>query len=85
MTDDRCCWLQGKPLLDASTRTTNILAAEYLAVKGSMWSSKSMLQIIRSKALANAAVSTTDSDYPSTSNSSPKGELCGCMAAEFKC
>ncbi len=55
--------------------TTKTLASEYLTVKGSMWSSKSMLQIIRSKALANIAVSTTDSDYPSTSNSSPKGEL----------
>ncbi len=55
--------------------TTKTLASEYVTVKGSMWSSKSMLQIIRSKALANIAVSTTDSDYPSTSNSSPKGEL----------
>lgn len=34
-----------------------------------------MLQVIRSKALANAAISTTDSDYPSTSASSPKGPL----------
>lgn len=66
---------QGKPLLDAATMTTKTLASEYLTVKGSMWSSKSMLQIIRSKALANIAVSTTDSDYPSTSNSSPKGPL----------
>ena len=66
--------VQGKPLLDAATMTTPVLASEYLAVKGSMWSSKSMLQIIRNKALANNAVSTTDSDYPSTSNSSPKGE-----------
>ena len=57
--------------------TTPVLASEYLAVKGSMWSSKSMLQIIRSKAqatIATTALSTTDSDYPSTSNSSPKGE-----------
>ena len=60
--------------------TTPVLASEYLAVKGSMWSSKSMLQIIRSKAqattatTATSALSTTDSDYPSTSNSSPKGE-----------
>ncbi|KAL0030556.1 hypothetical protein WJX79_004485 [Trebouxia sp. C0005] len=66
---------QGQPLLDAATMTTKTLASEYLAVKGSMWSSKSMLQIIRSKALANIAMSTTDSDYPSTSNSSPKGAL----------
>ncbi|DBA96183.1 TPA: hypothetical protein ACH3X1_015661 [Trebouxia sp. C0004] len=66
---------QGQSLLDAATMTTKILASEYLTVKGSMWSSKSMLQIIRSKALANIAVSTTDSDYPSTSNSSPKGPL----------
>jgi len=69
------CFLQGQPLLDAATMTTKTLASEYLTVKGSMWSSKSMLQIIRSKALANIAVSTTDSDYPSTSNSSPKGKL----------
>ncbi len=67
--------MQGQPLLDAATMTTKTLASEYLTVKGSMWSSKSMLQIIRSKALANIAVSTTDSDYPSTSNSSPKGKL----------
>ncbi|DBB15857.1 TPA: hypothetical protein ACH3X3_004049 [Trebouxia sp. C0006] len=66
---------QGQPLLDAASMTTKTLASEYLTVKGSMWSSKSMLQIIRSKALANIAVSTTDSDYPSTSNSSPKGPL----------
>lgn len=66
---------QGKPLLDGSSMTTQTLAAEYLTVKSSMWSSKSMLQIIRNKALANTAVSTTDSDYPSTSNSSPQGLL----------
>ena len=56
--------------------TARVLAGEYLGVKGGMWSSKSMLRIIRSKALASSAVSTTDSDYPSTSNSSPKGVCC---------
>ena len=64
--------------------TTPVLASEYLAVKGSMWSSKSMLQIIRSKAqatTATTALSTTDSDYPSTSNSSPKGE----SATVYRC
>ena len=66
--------LQKQPLLDSSTMTTKLLAGEYLNVKGSMWSSKNMLQIIRSKALASIAISTTDSDYPSTSNSSPKGK-----------
>lgn len=66
---------QEQSLLDSSSMTTRVLAGEYLRVKGGMWSSKSMLQIIRSKALANIAVSTTDSDYPSTSNSSPKGPL----------
>lgn len=70
--------MQEQSLLDSSSMTTKLLAGEYLKVKGGMWSSKGMLQIIRSKALALAlpsmALSTTDSDYPSTSNSSPKGE-----------
>ena len=54
--------------------TTKVLAGEYLQVKGTMWSSKGVLEIIRGKALANSALPKSDSEQPSVIESSFKGE-----------
>ena len=62
--------VQGEVLLDATSKTTPAVAAEYAHYTEGTWSSKGMLELIRQK--MSAAALDSD-DRPSTSTSSPLG------------
>lgn len=73
---------QGEALLEAGSKVTRAVAAEYAAATTATWSSKGALEAIRAKVAAGGRLS--DSDQPSTSTASPLGALleavtcCGC-------
>lgn len=63
---------QGEVLLDAASKTTPAVAAEYAHITEGTWSSKGMLELIRHKMSATALLDSDDK--PSTSTSSPLGK-----------
>lgn len=66
---------QGEALLEAGSKATRAVAAEYAAATTATWSSKAALEAIRAKVAAGGRLS--DSDQPSTSTASPLGALLG--------
>ncbi|KAK9824284.1 hypothetical protein WJX72_009169 [[Myrmecia] bisecta] len=64
---------KGEVLLDATSRTTKVIAEEYAQCKSVTWSSKDMLEVIRRKVHA-AGAGAAAADRPSTSNT-PQGPL----------
>ena len=68
---------QGEALLEAGSKVTRAVAAEYAAATTATWSSKGALEAIRAKVAAGGRLS--DSDQPSTSTASPLGALLEAM------